>query len=99
MRSISRCSSTRWSRPAAELDLSTLAGFSAETRSKKAIDALFADTASAAKAAPDELLTIADRLVNRWLGVVFAEAPEDDTGALAQAASYAAAHALGRYLA
>ena len=44
-------------------------------------------------------LVNADRLVNRWLEVVFAEASEDDPAALAQAASYVAAQALGRYLA
>ncbi len=43
-------------------------------------------------------LAIADRLVNRWLEVVFAGASEDDPAALAQTAAYLAAHALGRYL-
>jgi hypothetical protein len=38
-------------------------------------------------------------LVNRWLEVVFSEASEDDHAALAQAAAYIAAQALGRYLA
>jgi tetratricopeptide (TPR) repeat protein len=48
---------------------------------------------------PADPLFRADRLVDRWLEVVFAEAAEDDPAALAQAAAYAAAQALGRYLA
>ncbi|HEU0036075.1 MAG TPA: tetratricopeptide repeat protein [Kofleriaceae bacterium] len=44
-------------------------------------------------------LPIADRLVNRWLDVVFAAAPDGDPRALAQAGAYVAANALGRYLA
>ena len=41
----------------------------------------------------------ADRLVNRWLEVAFTAASEDDPVALARAAAYTAAQALGRYLA
>lgn len=44
-------------------------------------------------------LAQADRLVNRWLEVVFTGAAEDDPPALARAAAYVAAQALGRYLA
>jgi tetratricopeptide (TPR) repeat protein len=89
-----------------EFDPAWLAGFAADTRSRRAIDALFAEAAGTAKpaaapgtgsGAPASLR--ADRLVNRWLEVVFVEAAEDDAPALAQAAAYAAAQALGRYLA
>ncbi|MBL9012873.1 MAG: tetratricopeptide repeat protein [Myxococcales bacterium] len=73
-----------------------LGGFAAATRSKKAIDALFAAVGPSSK--PDDALARADRLVNNWLEVVFAEASEDDPAALAQAACYAAAQALARYL-
>ncbi|MDX2092020.1 MAG: tetratricopeptide repeat protein [Kofleriaceae bacterium] len=79
-----------------ELDLSTLAGFAADTRSKKAIDALFAELGPLTG---DDALVRADRLVNRWLEVVFTEASEQEEVALAQAAAYMAGHALGRYLA
>src|SRR6185503_19446872 len=75
-----------------EFDPAWLAGFPAETRSRRSIDALFAD-------ATEPALARADRLVDRWLEVVFAEAAEDDAAALAQAAAYATAQALGRYLA
>src|SRR6185436_14901127 len=75
-----------------EFEPAWLAGFPSETRSRKSIDALFAE-------AGEPALARADRLVDRWLEVVFAEAAEDDTAALAQAAAYAAAQALGRYLA
>jgi tetratricopeptide (TPR) repeat protein len=128
---------------AVEFDPSWLAGFASDTRSRRAIDALFAEAAGPAGAVgaagpagaagaagaagpagaagaagagaatgPDgpEATTFrdglsdpararADRLVNRWLEVVFTEASEDDAAALAQAAAYAAAQALGRYLA
>jgi tetratricopeptide (TPR) repeat protein len=77
-----------------EFDPAWLAGFPAETRSRRSIDALFADARDPAEPA----LARADRLVDRWLEVVFTEAAEDDSAALAQAAAYAAAHALGRYL-
>jgi tetratricopeptide (TPR) repeat protein len=81
-----------------EFDPAWLSGFAADTRSRRAIDALFAEHAG--PGAPGEpVLARADRLVNRWLEVVFAEAAEDDAAALAQAAAYAAAQALGRYLA
>jgi tetratricopeptide (TPR) repeat protein len=79
-----------------EFEMSTLAGFAADTRSKKAIDALFAELGPLTG---DDALARADRLVNRWLEVVFTEASEQDEVALAQAAAYAAAQALGRYLA
>lgn len=89
---------------AVDFDPGWLSGFSADTRSHRAIDALFADLGTLRKGAPsgfdiaDELAR-GDRLVNRWLEVVFTEASEDDPVALAQAASYVAAQALGRYLA
>ena len=89
-----------------EFDPAWLAGFAPDTRSRRALDALFADHAGPAKpgaasgtAAGDPAVLRADRLVNRWLEVVFTEAAEDDAPALAQAAGYAAAQALGRYLA
>ena len=81
-----------------ELDPAWLAGFSADTPSRAAIDALFAEHAGAGDAV-EPVPRRADRLVNRWLEVVFAEAAEDDAPALAQAAAYVAAQALGRYLA
>jgi tetratricopeptide (TPR) repeat protein len=77
-----------------ELEPASFAGFSAETRSKKAIDGLFAELKR-----DGDALAKADRLVNRWLEVVFADASEDDRAGLAQAAAYCAANALGRYLA
>jgi tetratricopeptide (TPR) repeat protein len=76
-----------------EFDPAWLAGFAPETRSRRAIDALFAE------AAGDDPLGRADRLVNRWLEVVFTETGEDDAAGLASAAAYTAAQALGRYLA
>jgi tetratricopeptide (TPR) repeat protein len=91
---------------AVEFDPASLAGFSPDTRSRRAIDALFGAPAPDAAAGTgagagsgDDALARAHRLVNRWLEVVFTEAAEDDAAALAQAAAYAAAHALGRYLA
>jgi tetratricopeptide (TPR) repeat protein len=102
---------------AVELDPAWLAGFPAETRSRRAIDALFAELAGPVRvtvaqgtmpgtlprntkgtADPETARDRADRLVNRWLEVVFAEASEDDPAGLAQAAAYTAAQALGRYL-
>lgn len=86
-----------------ELDPAWLSGFSPDTRSRKAIDALFAELGPLRRQAPsgfeiaDELQR-GDRLVNRWLEVAFTEASEDDPAALAQAAAYTAAQALGRYL-
>ncbi len=73
-----------------------LGGFAANTRSKKAIDGLFG--AIGPITSPDDALVRADRLVNGWLEVVFSEASEEDPPALAQAACYAAAQALARYL-
>ncbi|MDB4960891.1 MAG: hypothetical protein JWP01_890 [Myxococcales bacterium] len=87
-----------------EFDPSTLAGFAQDTRSRGAIDRLFHELGSLKRTetgpfAESDLLVRADKLVNRWLEVVFAEASEEDPASLAQAAAYAAAHALGRYLA
>jgi tetratricopeptide (TPR) repeat protein len=79
-----------------EFDPAWLSGFPGDTPSRRAIDAVFAEHASPAAPGADRLV---DRLVNRWLEVVFAEAAEDDAPVLAQAAAYAAAQALGRYLA
>ncbi len=87
-----------------EFDPVWLNGFSPETRSKRAIDAMFVELGPLRRQPPsgfeiaDELQR-GDRIVNRWLEVVFTEAAEDDHAALAQAASYIAAQALGRYLA
>lgn len=66
-----------------------LAGFGSDTRSKRAIDALF-DRPEA---------TQGDRIVDRWLEVVFGDAGEDDAVGLVQATVYVAAQALARYLA
>jgi tetratricopeptide (TPR) repeat protein len=88
-----------------EFDHAWLAGFGPESQSRRAIDALFTELGPIRKGAPTGSFDIADehargdRLVNRWLEVVFAEAGEDDHAALAQAAAYIAAQALGRYLA
>ncbi len=88
-----------------EFDPTWLSGFGPETRSRRAIDALFAEVGETRKTAPSRSFDSADehargdRLVNRWLEVAFAEAGEDDHAALAQAAAYIAAQALARYLA
>ena len=89
-----------------EFDPAWLAGFPVATRSRRAIDALFADhvgPSATDRPRPADpragALARADHLVNRWLEVVFAEAGEDDDAGLAQAAAYAGAQALGRYLA
>jgi tetratricopeptide (TPR) repeat protein len=87
-----------------EFDPAWLAGFSPDTRSRRAIDALFAELGPLRRVMPqgfeiaDELQR-GDRIVNRWLEVAFTEASEEDPAALAQAAAYTAAQALGRYLA
>ncbi|MDB4957315.1 MAG: repeat protein [Myxococcales bacterium] len=87
-----------------DFDPSSLEGFALETRSRRAIDALFIELGPARKGAPsgfdiaDELKR-GDRLVNRWLEVAFTEASEEDRASLAQAAAYTAAQALGRYFA
>ncbi|CAN5874610.1 hypothetical protein BH11MYX3_BH11MYX3_07440 [soil metagenome] len=73
-----------------------LGSFAGNTRSKQAIDALFAAVGPLGK--PDNALVRADRLVNGWLEVVFSEASEEDPPSLAQAACYCAAQALSRYL-
>ena len=75
-----------------EFDPAWLAGFARDTRSRQALDALFVDYGS-------DPGTRGDRLIDRWLEVAFTEASEDDPEALVQAAAYAAAQALARYLA
>ncbi|MBA3392366.1 MAG: hypothetical protein H0T89_06965, partial [Deltaproteobacteria bacterium] len=88
-----------------ELDPTSLASFPIEPASRRSIDALFGDarlddaTAGDAKSGEGDALARADRLVNRWLDVVFAIATEEDPAALANAAAYTAAQAIGRYLA
>ncbi|HEY4238954.1 MAG TPA: tetratricopeptide repeat protein [Kofleriaceae bacterium] len=77
-----------------EVDAAWFAGFAADTRSRRALDAMFAELGG--KSAAGEPLR-ADRLVERWLEVAFAEASEADPPALAEAAAYAAAQALARY--
>ncbi|MCX5748295.1 MAG: hypothetical protein NT062_38065, partial [Proteobacteria bacterium] len=77
-----------------EFDPAWLAGFPADTRSRRALDALFATHGTLAGAS-----TRGDQLVDRWLAVAFEGAAEDDPAALVQAAAYAAAQALARYLA
>lgn len=87
-----------------DFDPGWLAGFSPETRSRRAIDALFAELGPLRRNPPagfeiaDELQR-GDRIVNRWLEVAFTEASEEDPAALAQAAAYTAAQALARYFA
>ena len=84
-----------------EFDLGWLGGFS---KPSVEIDKLFAELGPMRKGPPsgfeiaDELAR-GDRLVARWLEVVFTEASEDDRAALVQAAAYTAAQALARYLA
>lgn len=68
-------------------DPAWLASFPADTRSRAAIDELFASTST-----PDEL-------VNRWYQVVFVGASNEDQPGLAEALAYMTAQALGRYLA
>ena len=83
-----------------EFDPASLGGFAPTTRSRRAIDALFAELGPVAgPAAATDALSRCDRLVNRWLEVVFSEASEEDPVALAQAAAYTAGQAVGRYLA
>lgn len=84
-----------------DVDPATFAGFSGDTRSKKAIDRLFDGVSVKREADADDarLLQHADQLVSRWLEVTYTEAGEDDPRALGQAATYMAAHALARYLA
>jgi tetratricopeptide (TPR) repeat protein len=87
-----------------DFDPAWLNGFSPDTRAKRALDKLFGEIGKLRKTAPagfdiaDELAR-GDALVSRWLDVVFTDANEDDHAAVAQAAAYAAAHALSRYLA
>ena len=83
---------------AIDFDPAWLGGFAADTRSCRAIDALFAELGAVDARARGDLAR-ADRLVNRWLEVVFDDAGEDEPAAIAQAACYLAAHALARYLA
>ena len=86
-----------------EIDAATFAGFSPDTRSKKAIDKFFEGITvkrDPEKAVDDaRLLQHADQLVSRWLEITYTDAGEDDPRALGQAATYMAAHALARYLA
>jgi tetratricopeptide (TPR) repeat protein len=79
---------------AVDFDAGWLAGFAQDTRSRRALDAVFAD---ATVAKPDDELARADTLVNRWVEAVHAEVASDAD--LAQAACYAAGQALARYLA
>ncbi len=72
-----------------------LAHFAADTRSRAAIDSLFAETVDG----DGDAQLRADHLVNRWNQVVFVEASSEDKPNLAQAIAYAAAQALSRYLA
>ncbi len=87
-----------------EFDAAWLAGFPAETRGRRQIDALFDELGKLRKGAPSGF-EIADelargyRLVERWLEVVIAASPAGERVPLAQAAAYTAAQALARYLA
>lgn len=78
-------------------------GFAPETRGRRQLDALFNELGNLRRTPPsgfdiaDELAR-GDALVGRWLEVVFSEAAENDHTALAQAAAYAGAQALARYL-
>ena len=84
-------------------DATWMNSFAPETRGRRQLDALFNELGNLRKTRPsgfdiaDELAR-GDALVARWLEVVFSEAAEDDHTALAQAAAYAAAQALSRYL-
>lgn len=87
-----------------DFDVTWLNAFGADTRGKRQLDALFAELGPIRKAAPKafdiaEELQRGDALVNRWLDTIFAVASADDHAAIAQAAAYCAAQALGRYLA
>ena len=75
-------------------DAASLAAFPAEPHTRAVVDALFANLAGAE--APQ---VRADRLVDRWIEVVYADAADDDPARLARAAAYVAAQALSRYLA
>ncbi len=89
LRALGRASSTSFDRAA-------LDAFSESTSGRHAIDALFAELAPAAATSAGEG---GARLVQRWLEAVFAEGRARDPASIAQAASYAAAQALGRYFA
>jgi tetratricopeptide (TPR) repeat protein len=78
-----------------DFDHPVLDGFAPDTHSRAAIDELFASIANG-KASE---LVLADRLVARWLEVVFDEVADDDPRGLAQAGAYTAAHAIAAYLA
>ncbi|MFT3696280.1 MAG: tetratricopeptide repeat protein [Kofleriaceae bacterium] len=87
-----------------DFDVTWLNSFAADTRGKRALDSLFAELGPIRKQAPKafdvaEELQRGDALVNRWLETIFTVASADDHAALAQAAAYCAAQALGRYLA
>jgi tetratricopeptide (TPR) repeat protein len=77
-----------------EFDPSWLSGFPTNARSRRAIDALFAE----ARKSDADPRARGDRLVDHWLEAVFTDAPDDDANGLAQAAAYAAGHALAAYL-
>jgi tetratricopeptide (TPR) repeat protein len=77
-----------------EFDPVTIATMPIEPRNRRAIDDVFHELR-----VEGDPLARSDRLVNRWLEVVFAAASEDDPTALVQTAAYVAAQALGRYLA
>jgi tetratricopeptide (TPR) repeat protein len=87
-----------------EIDPASMAGFSPDTRSKKAIDKFF-EAISVKRDKGDDgsddtkLIQHADKLVARWLEITYTDAGEDDPRGLAQAATYMAAQALARYLA
>ncbi|MGE0547965.1 MAG: hypothetical protein AB7O24_00710 [Kofleriaceae bacterium] len=89
-----------------DFDPAWLAGFAGDTPGRKAIDAMFAEQLTPRRfrraRGTGELSDVAaraDRLVNRWLEVVFTDVGQDNPERLAQAAAYMAAQALGRYLA
>ncbi|HTL33720.1 MAG TPA: tetratricopeptide repeat protein [Kofleriaceae bacterium] len=87
-----------------DFDTDWLSGFAPDTRGRRVVDQMFGELGSFRKGPPQNFdiadeLKKGDHIVNRWLEVAFAEASEEDPAALAQAASYIAAQALGRYLA
>jgi len=87
-----------------EFDPSWLAAFPAEARGRRQIDELFDELGKLRKGPPsgfeiaDELAR-GDRIVERWLDVVFAAASTGERAPMVQAAAYTAAQALARYLA
>ena len=87
-----------------EFDPSWLGAFPAETRGRRQIDELFDELGKLRKGAPsgfeiaDELAR-GDRIVERWLDVVFAAGSTGERAPMVQAAAYTATQALARYLA